>query len=97
MVEPAVLGEDPLRVGGGPVEPQAGAGPDILGRPFPGAVGHRTAGERLDSPGGLAALDQFRGGGHVHALPGADRRLRVEDHDANLGPHRDVARMRDVG
>ena len=35
MVGLAVLGQDRVRVGGGPVEPQAGTRPDILARPGP--------------------------------------------------------------
>ena len=35
MVGLAVPGEDPMRFGGGPVESQAGAGPDVLAGPFP--------------------------------------------------------------
>src|SRR4029077_6285926 len=97
MVGLAVLGQDRVRVSGGPVEPQPGSGPDILARPGPGAVGHRTGGERLDPPGGLVAFEQGRGGGHVHALTGAARRVRGEYRYADLGPYRDVARMRDVG
>src|SRR2546421_11191009 len=69
VVGSAVLGEDRVRVGGGPVEPQAGAGPDGLARPFRAAVRDRTAGERLDPAGGLAVLEHSRGRGHVHALP----------------------------
>ncbi len=91
MVGSAVLGEDRVRVGSGPVKPRAGARPEVVVRPLPGAVGHRTGGERLDPPGGLAAIEQGRGGGHIHALPGTDCRMRVEGGDAYLGPHRDVA------
>jgi len=97
MVGSAVLGEDRVRVGGGPVKPRAGVRPEVVVRPLPGAVGHRTGGERLDPPGGLAAIEQGRSGGHIRALPGTDCRMRVEDADAYLGPHRDVAGVRDIG
>src|SRR6266567_4317830 len=74
VVGPAVLGEDPVRFGDGAVEPQAGAGPDVLARPFPAAVGYRPAGECLDPAVGLTVLEQLRDGRKVHTLPGAYRR-----------------------
>src|SRR5437764_15487685 len=60
VVGSAVLGEDPVGVGDGAVEPDAGASPDVLAGPFQAAVGHRPAGEPLDPPGGLAILEQLR-------------------------------------
>ena len=48
MVGSAVLGEDRVRVGG--------AGPEVVVRPFPGAVATERA-EKPRFPGGLAAID----------------------------------------